>query len=45
MFIAEDQKAHDAEEWRRQDLRDAELRALLQRVEERLAAIEDRLPT
>jgi voltage-gated potassium channel len=44
MFIAEDQKAHDAEEWERQDLRDAELRALLQRVEERLAAIEDRLP-
>jgi voltage-gated potassium channel len=45
MFIAEDQKQHDAEEWRRQDLRDAELRGLLMEIQERLAAIEKRLPT
>jgi voltage-gated potassium channel len=44
MFIAEDQRVHDAEEWRRQDTRDAELRAMLGRIEERLSAIEDRLP-
>jgi voltage-gated potassium channel len=43
MFIAEDQKVHDAQEWRRQDARDAELRSLLEQIEQRLAAIESRL--
>jgi voltage-gated potassium channel len=44
MFIAEDQKTHDAQEWSREEAQQAELRRLLEEIEKRLAAIESRLP-